>query len=350
MPPAALEGRRDRWGAFLDRLVFVDNLSRAAGIEDEAGTELARALEHLMDRARGASLAVLIDHHHKKGHDAIENKSRGSTSIAGATDINVEMVRDGHRGSRRRKLSAQGRLRVSNWERIVELSDDGREYRAADKDGANEIGADAQRAFMDRVALGELGGRATVADFMLRIGVKSRNTARCVTASSPTTPSRHPRDLAARTTATRAIRHETEPRLAASAPTAPPPQAKHLTCRGTEATPCCAGPVGRDLAAVLGTQSRDQPDDGRGSSRASACRALAASSASSWRPNGGSASSPGAIYCTSALGASRVTGSSPAPGKLRVGVLLPTRWTLRMFLITYLGGRVLTAPFTLKVS
>jgi hypothetical protein len=33
-----------------------------------------------------------------------------------------------------------------------------------------------------------------------------------------------------------------------------------------------------------------------------------------------------------------------------VGVLLPTRWTLRMFLITYLGGRVLTAPFTLKVS
>jgi hypothetical protein len=110
------------------------------------------------------------------------------------------------------------------------------------------------------------------------------------------------------------------------------------------------GPVGRDLAAVLGTQSRDQPDDGRGSSRASACRALAASSASAWRPNGGSASSPGAIYCTSALGASRVTGSSPAPGKLRVGVLLPARWTLRMFLITYLGGRVLTAPFTLKVS
>jgi hypothetical protein len=33
-----------------------------------------------------------------------------------------------------------------------------------------------------------------------------------------------------------------------------------------------------------------------------------------------------------------------------VGVLLPTRWTLRMFLIIYLGGRVLTAPFTLKVS
>jgi hypothetical protein len=35
---------------------------------------------------------------------------------------------------------------------------------------------------------------------------------------------------------------------------------------------------------------------------------------SAWRPNGGSASSPGAIYCTSALGASRVTGSSPARG------------------------------------
>ena len=32
---------------------------------------------------------------------------------------------------------------------------------------------------------------------------------------------------------------------------------------------------------------------------------------------------PGAIYCTSALGATKVTGSSTAPGQLKVGVLLP---------------------------
>ena len=33
--------------------------------------------------------------------------------------------------------------------------------------------------------------------------------------------------------------------------------------------------------------------------------------------------SPGAIYCTSALGATKVTGSATAPGQLKVGVLLP---------------------------
>ena len=60
--------------------------------------------------------------------------------------------------------------------------------------------------------------------------------------------------------------------------------------------------------------------------------------------------SPGAIYCTSALGATKVTGSSTAPGQLKVGVLLPEPGTWRMFLITYQHGRVLTAPYTLNVT
>ena len=60
--------------------------------------------------------------------------------------------------------------------------------------------------------------------------------------------------------------------------------------------------------------------------------------------------SPGATYCTSALGATRVTGSSSAPGELNVGVLLPEPGTWRMFLITYLGGRVVTVPFTLNAT
>jgi hypothetical protein len=60
--------------------------------------------------------------------------------------------------------------------------------------------------------------------------------------------------------------------------------------------------------------------------------------------------SPGATYCTSVLGASRVTGSSPKPGALRVGVLLPVPGTWRLFLLTYIGGRHITAPFTLKVT
>jgi hypothetical protein len=59
--------------------------------------------------------------------------------------------------------------------------------------------------------------------------------------------------------------------------------------------------------------------------------------------------SPGAIYCSSILGATKVTGSSTAPGQLKVGVLLPEPGTWRMFLITYMHGRVLTAPYTLHV-
>jgi hypothetical protein len=60
--------------------------------------------------------------------------------------------------------------------------------------------------------------------------------------------------------------------------------------------------------------------------------------------------SPGAIYCTSVLGAARVTGSSSTPGVLKVGVLLPEPGTWRMFLLTYIDGHYLTAPFTLNAS
>lgn len=60
--------------------------------------------------------------------------------------------------------------------------------------------------------------------------------------------------------------------------------------------------------------------------------------------------SPGAIYCTSVLGALKVTGSSTAPGTLHVGVLLPEPGTWRMFLLTYIDGHHLVTPFTLNAS
>jgi hypothetical protein len=60
--------------------------------------------------------------------------------------------------------------------------------------------------------------------------------------------------------------------------------------------------------------------------------------------------SPGAIYCTSLLGATRVTGSSSQPGVLHVGVLLPVPGTWRLFVLTYINGRHITAPFTLDAS
>jgi hypothetical protein len=59
---------------------------------------------------------------------------------------------------------------------------------------------------------------------------------------------------------------------------------------------------------------------------------------------------PGASACTSALGSTKVTGTSATPGKLTVGVLVPVAGTWRLFLQTQIDGRVVTAPFTLIVK
>jgi hypothetical protein len=58
---------------------------------------------------------------------------------------------------------------------------------------------------------------------------------------------------------------------------------------------------------------------------------------------------PGASACTSALGGTKVTGTSARPGKLTVGVLVPVAGTWRLFLQSRVDGRVITAPFTLAV-
>jgi hypothetical protein len=58
---------------------------------------------------------------------------------------------------------------------------------------------------------------------------------------------------------------------------------------------------------------------------------------------------PGATGCTSVFGAAKVTGQSATPGKLDVGVLVPVSGTWRLFLQCQVGGRVVTAPFTLTV-
>ncbi len=59
---------------------------------------------------------------------------------------------------------------------------------------------------------------------------------------------------------------------------------------------------------------------------------------------------PGAVGCTSVLGGAKVTGSSSKPGQLSVGVLVPVPGTWRLFLQCRADGRVLTAPFTLRVG
>jgi len=60
--------------------------------------------------------------------------------------------------------------------------------------------------------------------------------------------------------------------------------------------------------------------------------------------------SPGAGGCTSLIAGSKVVGSSATPGHLTVGVLLPDSGTWQLFLQLRNGGKILSAPFTLRVG
>jgi len=50
------------------------------------------------------------------------------------------------------------------------------------------------------------------------------------------------------------------------------------------------------------------------------------------------------------VASSRISGTSTEPGKLTIGVLLPVPGTWRLFLQMKLGGRIVTAPYTLEVK
>jgi hypothetical protein len=57
---------------------------------------------------------------------------------------------------------------------------------------------------------------------------------------------------------------------------------------------------------------------------------------------------PGASGCTSLIAGARVVGRSSAPGKLTIGILLPTAGTWKLFLQSKPNGKLVTAPYILK--
>lgn len=59
---------------------------------------------------------------------------------------------------------------------------------------------------------------------------------------------------------------------------------------------------------------------------------------------------PGQSACSAVAGATRISGTSTAPGRLKVGVLVPVPGEWRLFLQFKVAGKVLTAPFTLDVK
>jgi AAA domain len=166
-------------------IVFVDNISRAAGIEEESGNELSRlGLEPLISRARPLGLSVIIDHHHKKGRDSAENMARGGTSLPGAVEVKLDMFRVGKRmNDRRRKLTAVGRIRATVWERAFELTEDGRDYveieTPTDAEREERRKSEALGELLGDVrTLHELGGETTVKRFAKVLGNVHRTTAK----------------------------------------------------------------------------------------------------------------------------------------------------------------------------
>lgn len=59
---------------------------------------------------------------------------------------------------------------------------------------------------------------------------------------------------------------------------------------------------------------------------------------------------PGASACASFVGATRIAGHSNKPGKLTVGVLMPTPGTWKLFLQSKPDGRLITVPYVLHVA
>lgn len=111
-------------------LVYVDNVSRAAGVssDDESGTGLARKIEPLSSAARQHGLTVLLDHHTRKAGGKTEDLLRGGTALPGAVENIITIERDGDWTSRRRKLYSRGRVKATLWKRTLELTEDGTDY------------------------------------------------------------------------------------------------------------------------------------------------------------------------------------------------------------------------------
>jgi hypothetical protein len=57
---------------------------------------------------------------------------------------------------------------------------------------------------------------------------------------------------------------------------------------------------------------------------------------------------PGASGCTSLIAGASVVGRSAAPGKLTIGILLPTAGTWKLFLQSKPNGRLVTVPYVLR--
>jgi hypothetical protein len=151
------------------RHVVIDPLSRIAGIVDEAGTELGIAVDKASQMAQRADLAVTLIHHNNKGigRQAID-RMRGSTSLTAAVDVIVQIDRGSKKAKRDRPLTALGRVRASDMEKVITLGEDNCSYTIRDREDADEHVGISDLAHL------RAGGPTTIAEFAKRLSVSEK--------------------------------------------------------------------------------------------------------------------------------------------------------------------------------
>jgi AAA domain len=132
--PGTLREKLDAVGRYVEAFkaerFIVDPISRIAGIEDEAGTQLGLAVEPVAALARKLHVSAVVVHHANKAAGATGmDRFRGSTSLTAAADALVLIEKKQPRNKpRSRWLTSWGRVRALNWERVITLGEDNCTY------------------------------------------------------------------------------------------------------------------------------------------------------------------------------------------------------------------------------
>lgn len=121
--------------------VVIDPFSRIAVIEDESGREPGSRAEAVSSMAYRAKLAITIIHHNNKRPDAaVEDRTRGSTSLTAAVEqiVQIDRAKEHEKNPRRRRAESYGRVEETDWRIEFDLSDDGTTYRMIDIEEENQ--------------------------------------------------------------------------------------------------------------------------------------------------------------------------------------------------------------------
>jgi hypothetical protein len=131
----------NQWLAFINGLqaslsrdpadfLVCDTLANLWPVRDENNaSEVLSALKPLRTLTEDGKRNVLLVHHLRKSDGEGGTGSRGSGALAGFVDSIIELRRHEAGGGRHRVLKAHGRHHDTPAELVIELSEDGKEYR-----------------------------------------------------------------------------------------------------------------------------------------------------------------------------------------------------------------------------